>query len=356
MKKILIPIILVGWCAAVVAETATNATTMSEVLDILKSRYVDRDKINPALLEAAALKGLLQELGGSVQVLSAEQAASNSAAVVVAPASTNGLPLARAEIIDPDIGYIRLRDITPETIPALDAELKKCVDTKVSGYVLDLRFADGTNYEAAASVASRFVAAGQELFVMKTTEGGRRMFKAEGNGTLAASGSPVMVLVNGQTRGCAEALAGALRANEHGVVVGAKSAGFPIASQDVKLSDGRVLRVATAKVSLPKGGEVFPNGIVPDVPVTMDAKLERDVVLNGSTNVTLTASLKPKQKKKNLSEAELVKAFRGEAMDMPTPGSTVKDDEEKDDVRDVVLQRAVDILKGIRVLQSWKAD
>ena len=358
MKKIFVPIILCGWCVAAVAENATNAVPLSEVLGVLKGRYVDRGKLDPAMLEAAALKGLLQELGGSVQVLSAEAAASNAAPVVV-PVPTNSLPLARAEMIDPDIGYIRLRDITPETVPALDAELKKCADAKATGYVLDLRFADGTNYEVAASVASRFLADGQELFALKSAEGGRQVFKshAPGGGTVAAvGGAPVMVLVNGQTRGCAEALAGALRANDRGVVVGTKSAGIPIASEDVKLSNGRVLRVATAKVSLPKGGEVFPGGIVPDVPVTIDAKMERDVVLNALTNVTLTASLQPKQKKKNLSEAELVKAFRGEAMDLPTPGSVAKDDEERDEICDVVLQRAVDILKGIRVLQSWKTD
>ena len=56
------------------------------------------------------------------------------------------------------------------------------------------------------------------------------------------------------------------------------------------------------------------------------------------------------------SEAELVKAFRGEPLELSTPKPNGGEGEEGDiqPVRDVVLQRAVDILKGIRVLLSWR--
>ena len=60
-----------------------------------------------------------------------------------------------------------------------------------------------------------------------------------------------MLLVNAQTRGSAEALAGALRAQDRGIVVGSETAGSAAAWQDVKLADGRTLRLATAKIVLP---------------------------------------------------------------------------------------------------------
>jgi hypothetical protein len=115
--------------------------------------------------------------------------------------------------------------------------------------------------------------------------------------------------------------------------------------------------------------------------VKIDAVTERDVVFNVQSNITLTASLQPHTKKKNYSEADLVKAFRGESIPtLSLPGSapaggktnglslgttsltdtnisTSASGEEEGDinkVRDVVLQRAVDILKGIRVLQAWQ--
>ena len=90
--------------------------------------------------------------------------------------------------------------------------------------------------------------------------------------------------------------------------------------------------------------------------VKIEAKTERAVVLAAQTNETLTASLQLRVNKNNLTEAELVKAFRGEAVnrfDKPSPVDKAHEEEgDIQNVRDVVLQRAVDILKGIRVLLS----
>jgi C-terminal processing protease CtpA/Prc len=302
--------------------------------------------------------------------------------VILAPEtpSTNGTkavdselkpagPLARAEVIDPHIGYIRLADVTEGTPAALDAELKGFADAKVAGYVLDLRFADGTNFAAAAAVAGRFLDDGQEVFTLKSSDKGAQVFRAgsdiksaSSNGSDLAS-APLMLLVNAETRGSAEALAGALRAQDRGIIIGSQTAGSAAAWEDVKLSDGRTLRIATAKIVLPHltgAGpqiDIFPNGITPDVAVKIEVQTERAVVL-AQTNETLTASLQLRVNKNNLTEAQLVKAFRGEAVsrfDKPSPVD--KAHEEEDDiqnVRDVVLQRAVDILKGIRVLLSWQ--
>jgi hypothetical protein len=60
--------------------------------------------------------------------------------------------------------------------------------------------------------------------------------------------------------------------------------------------------------------------------------------------------------KKDLTEAELVKVFHGQATDLDEPSTDKEHQEEEEiqNVRDVVLQRAVDILKGIRVLLTWQ--
>jgi hypothetical protein len=141
----------------------------------------------------------------------------------------------------------------------------------------------------------------------------------------------------------------------------------------VKLSDGRTLRIATAKIVLSQPQDatqsidLFPDGLTPDVAVKIDPKTERDVVLTVQTNENLTASLQPRVNKKGLTEAQLVKVFHGQSIDIEPPirasatntdvSATDKEHEEEGEiqnVRDVVLQRAVDILKGIRVLLTWQ--
>ncbi len=378
------------FCRAVAADSSLRETT--EVISVLKSNYVDHDQLNDKLLNEATVDGLINALGRGAVIVSPPAPSTNAAKIVAAEPHPSP-DLARAEVIDPNIGYIRLSDVTDGTPAALDAQLKKFGEEKVTGYVLDLRFADGTNYAAAAEVAGRFLADGQELFTLKSSEKGAQIFHARSAVKSGLSvgadltSAPLMLLVNGQTRGSAEALAGALRAQDRGIVIGSETAGSAAAWQDVKLADGRTLRLATAKIVLPPstaGGppvDLFPNGITPDVAVKIDTQKEYDVVFAPATNETLTVSLQPRVKKKDLTEAQLVKVFHGQSIDVdepstnkpspqiPSPGGvhrqSVDGDEPSSDegheeegeiqnVRDVVLQRAVDILKGIRVLLSWQ--
>jgi C-terminal processing protease CtpA/Prc len=352
-------------CCAATADSSLRETT--EVISVLKSNYVDRDQLNDKLLNEATVDGLINALGHGVVIVSPPLPSTNEAKVALVEPHLAPV-LAHAEVIDPNIGYIRLSDVTGETPAALDTQLKQFAEAKVTGYVLDLRFADGTNFAAAAEIAGRFLANGQELFTLKSSEKGAQVFHAS---SAAKSGSsegtdltsaPLMLLVNAQTRGSAEALAGALRAQDRGIVVGSETAGSAAAWQDVKLADGRTLRLATAKIVLPPstaGGQavdLFPNGITPDVTVKIETQTEYDVVFAPATNETLTVSLQPRVKKKDLTEAQLVKAFHGQSVDVDESSADQEHEEEGEiqNVRDVVLQRAVDILKGIRVLLSWQ--
>jgi len=353
------------FCRAAAADSSLREAT--ELISVLKSNYVDRDKLNDKLLNEATIDGLITALGHGVVITSPPPPSTNEVKTTAAKAQP-APALARAEVIDPDIGYVRLSDVTDATPAALDAELKQFADAKVTGYVLDLRFADGTNFAAAAEVASRFLADGQELFTLKGSETGSHVFRAASGTNTASPGNsdptaaPLMLLVNAQTRGSAEALAGALRARDRGILIGSTTAGSAAAWQDVKLPDGRTLRLATAKIVLPpfaEGGQpmdLFPNGIAPDVAVKINTQVEYDVVFAPVTNETLTVSLQPRVNKKDLTEAQLVKAFHGQSIDPDESPSDHEHEEEGEiqNVRDVVLQRAVDILKGIRVLLTWQ--
>ena len=215
-----------------------------------------------------------------------------------------------------------------------------------------------------------------ELFTLKSSTGAPQIYRTtSAPQSLAAelAKSPLLLLVNGQTRGSAEVLVGALRTQDRGIVIGGPTAGLPVAWQDHPLSDGRVLRLATAKIVFPKGSELFPAGIAPDIMIQVDSKMEHEAIFNVASNVTLTVSLQPQLTKHIFSEATLVKVFHGEGIDQPalaltniTPGTTnaltlaggtppiAEPTPTATPARDVVLQRAVDVLKGIRVFLSWQ--
>src|SRR5579862_9210300 len=216
MKTVVLKIIGVSLLVLAVVTPRGHAADASlrqttEIISVLKSNYVDRDKLNEKVLNEATVSGILEALGRGAVIVRPETPSTNSmTAVAVEPKAAT--PLARAEVIDPDVGYIRLSDVTEETPAALDTELKKFGDVKVKGYVLDLRFADGSNFVAAAAVASRFLSDGQQLFTLKSSEKGAQVFRATSETKSASTNEtdltslPLMLLVNAQTRGSAEAL------------------------------------------------------------------------------------------------------------------------------------------------------
>ena len=337
-----------------------EAPSVDEIIHILKTYYVDGDKIDAKLLNEASVIGLLGALDQGAKILSAEEvtAEKNDSQ----PLSDKVFPsLARAEVIDPSIGYIWLQDFTSDVPKQIEEKIKIFTLANAQGYIIDLRFCAGQNYDIANSIASYFVNKGTDLFSLKSAEPNSKVFRSIAT-SIPLVEDPLMILVNDKTAGCCEALAGALRVQDRSLIIGNSTAGRAASWQDVALANGRILRVATAKVMLasteerPAGSEVFPRGITPDIEVDMPLDVAIDVLYNFDTNTTLSATLEPQGIKKNtVSEADLVKAFRGEAIkdDIDDDSEDKQDgDKERKTVRDIVLQRAVDILKGIRILSS----
>lgn len=364
MKRALVVWLMAhAWAYAETAEPV--ALQPAELVRLLQTHFVDRGKVE-SVVEQTTVQSILRALGPGVALVPlAEATASGPTAASDGNAGSSPWrgPVARAEIIEPNIGYVRIYELTDATVLALDAELEKFREARCEGLVLDLRFANGTDFAAAAAVAGRFLETPRALFAIRTADGAEERFAAEppprGSDAGWLSTAPLVVLVNNETRGAAEALAGALRAQERGLLMGSLTAGAPARTVDIPVGGDHVLRVATAKVQVWTSGEappreIFPHGLAPDIFVAMNLAEERDVVLHGATNVTLTVSLQPRVQKKRFSEADLLRMFRKEAVDTNRGGDTdAGGGEEGGDlqrVRDVVLQRAVDVLKGARVL------
>src|ERR1700683_5617578 len=86
------------------ANPGTPLPLTAEVISILKSNYVDRDKLDEKSLNEATVAGILGAVGWGVVVGEPKTLSTNATpAVTNAPETTQ--PLVRAEVIGPDIGY-----------------------------------------------------------------------------------------------------------------------------------------------------------------------------------------------------------------------------------------------------------
>src|SRR6185312_9978163 len=119
-------------------------------------------------------------------------------------------PLTQIKVFEGDIAYLRITRVEEGLAKAVKAGYEQLKSTnKVSGIVLDLRYAGGSDYDAA------------------------------------------------------EALAAMVRETGSGLILGSQTAGAAMVMQDYPLKNGEHLRIASAPVTLGDGAVLPTKGIKP---------------------------------------------------------------------------------------------
>jgi carboxyl-terminal processing protease len=172
----------------------------------------------------------------------------------------------RFEMLDGNIGYIRITEFMEQTGDDFDKALKNLESRKMKGLVLDLRNNPGGLLNMAAQIAEYFVPQGKMLVYTEGRNQGQNMkFISEAKNTYRSG--PLAVLVNQGSASASEIVAGAIQDWNLGVIVGEKTFGKGSVQTIIPLGDGSALRITTARYLTPKGQIIHGNGIKPDMVV-----------------------------------------------------------------------------------------
>ncbi len=335
------------------ADTTNAAPDFKEVSDLIRANLAG---LSEADLNQAEVRGLVEQLHGRVALVSGQNDSG--------PAPEGPLAI-QANALDGGIACFRINQVTGELAQKLAAAEKQLAATNTNslkGIVLDLRFADGSDYQAAADTAGLFLADEQPLL-----DWGGGVVKSKANDH--AISLPLVVLVNQKTSGAAEALAAVLRQNAHAVLLGATTAGETMVGRNFPLNNGQYLRIAMATVKLGNGDTLTPAGVKPDIAVAVKPDAEKLYFadpykdLAAATNAHSTNGVAASTRR--LSEADLIRERKERpGMDleyMPLPDDTAGDgsagsarsaQSAKPVVHDPVLARALDLIKGIAAFRT----
>ncbi len=172
----------------------------------------------------------------------------------------------RAEKWPREIAYLKLNGLfTNDGGRAVVAVLRGWAETGRYGFVLDLREAGGDDLKSVDTIGSLFAPAGALLYSLRDREDQDvSVHKALVGDPLA---TPVVVLVDGRTRGAAEALAAVLADSVRGaLLVGTPTAGDPLIREVVELPGGRLIYLAKRQLVTAGGGVLNGRaGLAPDV-------------------------------------------------------------------------------------------
>lgn len=293
-------------------------------------------------LNRAAVRGLVDALHPAVLLVDESASDKESAGPV------------QARIFDESYGYLRIENVKPGLADRVMESLKELTLTnELKGLVVDLRFSGGEAYEEVAGVANIFVRREHDLL-----DYGEGMVKSESKWD--AMIVPVTALVNGRTHSAAEVLAGVLRETGAALLVGGETAGEATVRREVALAGGYRLLLGGTPVKLGNGMPVPDDGLSPDVAVRVEPSREaaylkepyKDFASTDENDSPLAAI-----ERRRINEAELVREKRN----LLDPSSANNGDElepfepEHPVIRDPALSRAIDLLKGLAILNQNRA-
>jgi carboxyl-terminal processing protease len=167
-----------------------------------------------------------------------------------------------------DIGYVRVTTFNEQTEASLQEAVKSLKDdlgATMKGVVLDLRNNPGGLLEQAVAVADTFLERGEIVSTRGRRSDSIQRFNARRGD--AASGMPIVVLINGGSASASEIVAGALQDHHRAIVMGTPSFGKGSVQTIMPLPGHGAMRLTTARYYTPSGTSIQAKGIVPDIEV-----------------------------------------------------------------------------------------
>lgn len=270
--------------------------------------------------QSAAVKYLRGPPGTKVTLKINRPARQESRTVTITREEIKVPSVKDTRIIEDGVGYIRITSFSEPTADALQKALESLQTNNLKALVLDLRNNPGGLLDSAREVAEKFLP--RQAVVVSTH--GRNPDDAK---TLKARGSthltnfPMAVLINSGSASAAEIVAGALQDHKRAVLLGEKSFGKGSVQTVVQMDSGTAVRLTTSRYHTPANRIIHEKGIEPDIVVPMAPEVWRKIMA------------------KRAQPAGIELPPEDETDESLGPGSLP--------LRDIQLERAVDVLRGI---------
>ncbi|HEX6385173.1 MAG TPA: S41 family peptidase [Anaerolineae bacterium] len=194
------------------------------------------------------------------------------------------VPIVEAEMLPDDMAYVQLTEFSVAASETLLESLNELLAQNPRGVILDLRANPGGLLSQAVAVTDIFLPEGVVLY-QRDNQGVEEVFRAD-SGDIGES-IPLVVLINPGSASASEIVAGAIKDQGRGVLIGETTFGKGSVQSVNELSDGSELRVTIARWYTPGNQSIDGAGIVPDIEVPIDPESEEDVQLQRAIDYLL---------------------------------------------------------------------
>jgi len=268
------------------------------------------------------------------------------------------IPNVEKQIVDKDIGYLKIVGFTnKDTDKDVKKALRDLAKKDISGLILDLRNNPGGLLEEAIKVSDEFLSSGEIVSVKERDSSQDKTYFAHPEGE--AKEIPLVILINELSASASEIVAGAIKDQKRGVLLGEKSFGKGTVQSVITLGKDGAVALTIAKYYTPSGICIEGKGIEPNMEVELfiPTPEEKTILdeMRKSKYVKDFISKYPHWGKEDLTT--LLDQLREEGIeareDLLRRVLIEKDkDEDNDILNDRQLMQAIDLLKCLPILKG----
>ena len=182
------------------------------------------------------------------------------------------VPITKAELLEGDVGYIRLFEFNRMAGEAVRSDIATLREQGATKFILDLRDNPGGDLNQAVSVATAFIESGIIVKIESRTDG-ETILKT--SGTTVAPDEPLVVLVNENSASASEIVAAAVRDHDRATLVGMKTFGKGSVQTVINYKGGGII-LTTAHYLSPNGTKINDIGITPDHELAMTLAAQKE--------------------------------------------------------------------------------
>ena len=174
-----------------------------------------------------------------------------------------------SEMLDGDIGYVKIYEFVPGVGTALRAAVFNLRRTGLRGLVLDLRGNPGGLVDELRDISAALLPQSSPILQM-TKRSGKTQLMETMEPPIVPVSVPIVTLVDEGSASAAELLASALQEQGRALIIGVKTAGAVEIGITVDLPEDAGLAVTVARLASGKGVRLEGHGVIPDDPQPLE--------------------------------------------------------------------------------------
>lgn len=196
------------------------------------------------------------------------------------------LETVKSEVLDGNIGYIRISSFEKHTAENFKKALRDMEVSRVKGLILDLRDNPGGLVDSSIEVADVLLPEGIITYT-EDRQGQKHYYKSD----QAATDIPFVILVNGGSASASEIVAGAIKGNKAGKLVGTVTYGKGIIQEIVQLDNGDATKLTIMQYFSPDEQVIHEKGVEPDYVIELTEEDFVDGILHRENDKQLQKAL-----------------------------------------------------------------